>query len=254
MKRKTLALSCFIPVVVVFFLLWLAWPTLNLMFLIEPWSMRKARFNRAATRAEPLVAAITRYSSVHGHPPQNLTELVPEYIRKVPGTGLREYPEFKYLSFTNKEISLVWYDLGSRHGLPATGLWVYPDGDPEHAIVAFTLDKDGRVLDASLDRMPANANAVDFDAELWLAKSNRIEMVRDLPNQKTIPGMTLGEMEALLGSPDGRRLLRDSPWELRIDCYWGSFDCFFYWPTTNYPKYIYSGSTEQIGGWAYVHE
>jgi hypothetical protein len=33
-----------------------------------------------------------------------------------------------------------------------------------------------------------------------------------------------------------------------------NWDVFFYWPTQDYPKTIYGGSTERIGQWAYVHE
>ncbi|MDI6782742.1 MAG: hypothetical protein QME64_01450 [bacterium] len=33
-----------------------------------------------------------------------------------------------------------------------------------------------------------------------------------------------------------------------------SFDRFVYWPKKYYPIYMYSGLTERIGDWAYVHE
>ncbi len=242
--------------VVCLFLLWLAWPTLNNLFDLEPWSFRKARFDRAGRRAAPLVAAINQYASDQGHPPESLVDLVPDYLRKVPGTGLREYPKFKYGSNTNGQTSLVWYDLGSRNDRPPTGLWVYPDGDPGHAILALTLDKSNRVVDARVDRMPEVTHAVRFDADQWRANSNRMEMVRALPGHLGTNWGSLPQLELLLGRPDGQRVLRDTPWELRIDCSWGmmNWDVFFYWPTTNYPKYIYGGDTEKIGDWAYVHE
>lgn len=55
---------------------------------------------------------------------------------------------------------------------------------------------------------------------------------------------------------DGFRALRDSPWELRIDCSRGmlNWDVFFYWPTQRYPNHIYGGVVEGIADWAYVHE
>jgi len=239
-----------------FVLLWLIWPTLNDMFCLEPWAVRKARFHHAGKRAAPLLAAIRQYASDYGNPPETLSVLVPRYILEIPATGLREYPQFEYHSFTNRQASMVWYDLGSRNHKPATGLWVYPDGDPDHAILAFTLDQSNRVVDARVDRMPETTNLMHFDVEMWRAKTNRIEMVRALPERQEAKDATLPELQNLLGPPDGRRMLRDSPWELRVRCSWGlmNWDVFFYWPTTNYPKYIYGGETEIIGDWAYVHE
>lgn len=48
----------------------------------------------------------------------------------------------------------------------------------------------------------------------------------------------------------------NAPWEVRVECSSGflNWDVFFYWPTEDYPKQIYGGSTELIGKWAYVHE
>lgn len=45
-------------------------------------------------------------------------------------------------------------------------------------------------------------------------------------------------------------------YELRVYCPHPplNFDCFFYWPSEDYPEYIYGGGTERIGKWAYVHE
>ncbi len=45
-------------------------------------------------------------------------------------------------------------------------------------------------------------------------------------------------------------------WELNVLCCIHPFnwDCFFYWPTQNYPGFIYGGWTERIDDWAYVHE
>jgi hypothetical protein len=48
----------------------------------------------------------------------------------------------------------------------------------------------------------------------------------------------------------------DSPWQLGVDCSTGilNWDVFFYWPTHNYPTYIYGGYVQPVGEWAYVHE
>jgi len=255
-KVKVPTLGCLGCTAVGLVLLWLVWPVLNDVFCLEPWGVRKLRFDRAAKRAAPLLAAISQYASDHGHPPRSLSDLVPHYLRDLPGTGLREYPQFEYYSFTNRQASMIWYDLGSRHHKPATGLWVYPDGDPDHAILAFTLGQSNSVVEARVDRMPEITNRMNFDVEMWRANTSRIEMVRALPDRHETKGASLQELTNLLGSPDGGRMLRDSPWELRINCSWGmlNWDVFFYWPTTNYPKHIYGGSSEMIGAWAYVHE
>jgi len=45
-------------------------------------------------------------------------------------------------------------------------------------------------------------------------------------------------------------------YELRVNCPSGglNWDCFFYWPSQDYPDRIYGGVTEKIGKWVYVHE
>ncbi len=58
---------------------------------------------------------------------------------------------------------------------------------------------------------------------------------------------------------EGREKLRPEPdvhWELKVVCpvHPSNWDCIFYWPTKKYPKEIYSGDTEPIDDWAYVHE
>ena len=81
-------------------------------------------------------------------------------------------------------------------------------------------------------------------------------MVRSLPQTLSLPGTDTNEVVTLLGRPEGSRILRNAPWELRINCSWGllNWEVFFYWPTQQYPGYIYGGSVERIGNWAYVHE
>jgi hypothetical protein len=81
-------------------------------------------------------------------------------------------------------------------------------------------------------------------------------MVRSLSEHVPLKGATLSEVRLTLGEPTEISTLRNTPWELRIDCSNGilNWDIFFYWPTKDYPKYIYGGNTELIGEWAYVHE
>jgi hypothetical protein len=222
----------------------------------EPWSLRKLRFATAAQGAEWLIAAIKAYERDRGVAPDSLAALVPRYIVKIPGTGLAGYPSFEYQRFTNSHYSLMWYDLGSRNGQPMAGLWCYPEGDPQHAILAFTVDQNGQVVEARVDRMPKAHQTGAFDAQRWRSKTDRIEMARSLPSVLQVPGADTNVVITLLGPPEGFRTLRDSPWELRIDCPRGmlNWDVFFYWPTQRYPNQIYGGSVERIGQWAYVHE
>ena len=254
MKRR---LKVFLGVLGVFVLLFLTFVvTLWFVFAPENWHHRKARFGKAAEKGKLVVDAIKAYESNHGTLPPSLAALIPAHLKSVPLTGLRDYPTFEYLVFTNSKSSLVWYDLGSRKGKPMAGLWVYIEGEPEHAILALTLDQDDRVVDARADRMPEKHQQADFDAEKWKRNESRIEMVRSLPRYVSLEHKPFTELKEFLGEPAGMRILRNSPWELRIECSNGilNWDVFFYWPTKDYPQNIYGGSTERIGEWAYVHE
>lgn len=210
----------------------------------------------AAKRARPLIEAIQRYEVDNGVPPVSLDALVPNYIKRIPRTGhLRGSPDFEYDVFTDSRSSLVWYDLGSRNGQPR-GLWVYIDGDPDHAILVFTQDQSNMVVNAYVDRMPESYEAMGFDLDRWNLRTNRIEMVRSLPEHYKLTGVPLSDVEKILGPPDGNRELRNTPWELRIPCTGGfmNWDVFLYWPTGKYPEHTHGGSTEIIGDWCYVHE
>lgn len=44
-------------------------------------------------------------------------------------------------------------------------------------------------------------------------------------------------------------------YELRVPCGSGmNWDVFVYWSSGDYPKLMYGGGVERMGGWAYVHE
>jgi len=58
--------------------------------------VRMTAFHDLATRSEPLVSAIHRYAEDKGTPPVSLSELVPDYIDQVPGTGIPRYPDYVY--------------------------------------------------------------------------------------------------------------------------------------------------------------
>ncbi len=227
----------------------------SMMYL--SWPLRRFAFDRAAERAGPLVAAIKAFERVEGRPPQSLTELVPAHLAAVPGTGLVEYPVFEYQRFADSGGSLLWWNMGSRHGAPMTGLWVYPDGDPDHAILALELNGRDVVVEARMDRMPPSTQERTFSSVTWRTEAQqRLHMVHDLAKKHDVRGKDRLAIEGLLGPPSGRRVLRDAPWELRIPCSSGPLnrDVFFYWPTERYPEQLYGGRAERIGRWAYVHD
>lgn len=58
--------------------------------------IRHRAFVAMAEHSTPLVEAITAYTHEMGSPPPSLEALVPHYIEKVPTTGIRNYPSYKY--------------------------------------------------------------------------------------------------------------------------------------------------------------
>jgi hypothetical protein len=222
------------------------------------WTLARPAFERAAERAQPLVDAIAAYTEAHGEPPPSLSALVPDQLAVVPRTGIGAYPMFEYEAFEDEGGELVWYDLGSRSGRPFSGLWSYPDGDPENAILAFELDGAHALTDARVDRYPDDVAEQPFDAELWRDdRSARMGMARSLPSELTVAGRTtIDDLVRTLGEPDGRRRIRNARWELTVPCSPAAmvWDVFVYWPTHDYPDYMHGGDVERIGDWAYVHE
>lgn len=219
------------------------------------WAKKKTRLQEAAERADPLILAITAYTTAAGHPPQALVDIIPQYMEKLPVTGLKKCGSFEYRSLTHKPGSIVWYDLGSRQGQPYSGPSRYGDGDPEHAILVFTLDSTQRITSAMLDRMPKGREPADFERQRWKTAGNRIEMALALSETYRLHGMPRDVYESLLGPPDGSRPVRVARWELRINCSTGllNHDAFVYWPTEDYPQHLYGGETESIGRWVYIH-
>jgi hypothetical protein len=53
-------------------------------------------FHAIADSSEPLIAAIDAYTRDQGTPPEDLAELIPEYLDEIPGTGLAAYPRYYY--------------------------------------------------------------------------------------------------------------------------------------------------------------
>ncbi|VAW81651.1 hypothetical protein MNBD_GAMMA14-1155 [hydrothermal vent metagenome] len=219
------------------------------------WETRKPLFQAAAVRAEPLILAINTYISDVGHPPAALADIIPAYLEKPPATGLRGCNRFEYRSLTDKQGSIVWYDLGSRQGQPYAGQSRYSDGNPDHAILVFNLDAKGDITSALIDRMPKGHKPEKFESVRWKDAENRIDMALSLSDTYRLYGMPRDVFEPLLGPPDGSRTVRGTAWELRINCPTGllNHDTFVYWPVQKYPPHLYGGTTELIGKWAYVH-
>ena len=222
----------------------------------EPWSVRKTQLQTAGEEAQLVIDAIAQYVRFKGGPPKSLDALTPDHIRWIPEPGIPGCGNFKYLNFGSGKISTLWYDLGPGSGSPASQPAPSTIGDPRHAILLITLSPDDFVINARFERLPEDAGELEFDTEQWKQGSNRMEMALQLPdavNLRKMPRSTLVEM---LGPPDGSRILRDTPWELRIVCPKGltERELFIYWPTGDYPDQIYGGTTEPVGSWVYIRK
>jgi hypothetical protein len=60
--------------------------------------LRIYEFRKLAKRSQIVIDAIKSFEKKEGHPPSNLTELVPNYIESSPVTGMAAYPEYDYYS------------------------------------------------------------------------------------------------------------------------------------------------------------
>lgn len=218
------------------------------------WPVYRAKIEKISGNGVPLISAIKKYEEDKGTPPDSLDKLVPDYIREIPLTGYHsDYgvgDKFAYKVFPDqfRKITRIWYDLGSRGHSRMEGLWVYREGNPDHAILVFTLDKYNRVIEARVDRMPKEYQPAEFNIDKWKTRESRIEMVRSLPKYIAVDNMTSEELIGRLGSPDGTVAIRDASWELRVNT--RLFDEFIYWPSMNYPqdsrKYI------RVGDWVLI--
>jgi hypothetical protein len=221
----------------------------------QDWEQRRILFQEAAIRAEPIIEAITAYTSTVGNPPHALVDIVPRYMEKLPVTGLQACNSFEYRSLTHKQALFVWYDLGSRQGQAFSGRSRYRDGDPDHAILMLALDSQDKITSATIDRLPKGREPLDFESARWKAREDRIEMALALADSYRLHGMPRSVFEPLLGLPDGSRVAQSAPWELRVNCSMGllNHDAFVYWPTEKYPEHLYGGKTESVGRWVYIH-
>jgi hypothetical protein len=223
------------------------------------WRIRENAFKNLAIRSRPLIDAVKKFQTDNQKPPDKLSDLVPKYIPKIPGTGIMAYPYYEYKTFykiENKKF-IYWWDMGpsqgARFGWPAR----FEDGDPKHAVLVIYLNSEKKVEYLDMDRMPKKLKNEAFDKIVWASNhAARAGMVNDLIEKRYLQEKNLEEAINLLGEPNGMRAEVPSEWELSVQCTSGgiNFDVFFYWPTKKYPQYLYGGSTELIEDWAYVHE
>lgn len=69
---------------------------------------RDSAFHALATRSQPLVDAIHKYTKDTGAPPPSLKALVPGYLSKIPGTGMPAYPDYEYSTDTTRWHGNPW--------------------------------------------------------------------------------------------------------------------------------------------------
>ena len=74
------------------------------------WPKRRAGLQQAATRARPLISAIEKFRLEKKRAPYNLQELMPDYLSKIPQTGMVVYPRFDY-STHNQRTKFQTYQL-----------------------------------------------------------------------------------------------------------------------------------------------
>jgi hypothetical protein len=60
------------------------------------WKVRRKASERVSNRGKIIIQAIESYRKQEGKPPDSLEDLIPEYLDKIPGTGIRAYPFFEY--------------------------------------------------------------------------------------------------------------------------------------------------------------
>jgi hypothetical protein len=100
----------------------------------------RAEIEAVVDQGAPLIQAIRKYEGDVGKPPRSLAELVPKYVEAVPGTGLREHPNYLYtvrpgppeqwaLSVRMESLGFkhISYEPSGRYPIPVTPLrdgWV----------------------------------------------------------------------------------------------------------------------------------
>ncbi len=75
----------------------------SVIFLSSMWffggviqSVQEEKFYQMIARAQVMIDAIDSYEKRNGSPPSDLNDLIPDYLSKIPGTGVGAFPEFFY--------------------------------------------------------------------------------------------------------------------------------------------------------------
>jgi hypothetical protein len=82
-----------------------AWPRIALLLMFVAGTVAGAQaskpirengWHRLAERGDRIVLALHAYEARHGRPPATLAALSPEFMTRLPGTGLGSRPDFRY--------------------------------------------------------------------------------------------------------------------------------------------------------------
>jgi len=87
-------------------------------------------YEQAIARSAPIINALDRFHTSQSDYPENLEELVPDYMTDLPDTGMAAYPAFGYSRDTevSEHYILVIY-MRDRTGLGCITLWYWPEED-----------------------------------------------------------------------------------------------------------------------------
>jgi hypothetical protein len=220
--------------------------------------IRQVAFTQATMRAAPLLQAIRDYAQVAGRPPATLTALVPHFLVTMPSTGMNNCQSYTYTFFEEAKRIMVWYDLGpapeEQLGLPEERAAI--DVPVAHALLILMLNEKEVVTQVITDAPPEPPTPMAFTTARWHDdRPGRWRLVADLRTRIGLAGQTYAQLEAWLGRPDGRLVLRDTPWEVRVVC--PAFPVLLkrahllYWPTGAYPSLMASAWVVRLGDWAY---
>ena len=110
------------PVVGYVALFWLVnWSGFALAFsgsrMQRTWPHRRAGLQKAANRAQPLINAIEQFEADKGRLPRTLPELVPQYLPRVPQTGMAAYPDYSYRNDGPRDGFFQTYQLRVETGM-----------------------------------------------------------------------------------------------------------------------------------------
>lgn len=83
------------------------WVMCSICFRIED-EICIHRFTKLTEQSKPLIGSIKLYEKDHGKPPSILEDLVPDYLDKVPTTGIGASPSYKYKISGDEGEGVYW--------------------------------------------------------------------------------------------------------------------------------------------------